>query len=59
MKRSSGFVAIVLLLLPCHFARLSDAVPPSLPLPALNVLQGRIAPNATLETVLAVASDEG
>jgi murein DD-endopeptidase MepM/ murein hydrolase activator NlpD len=52
LKRSSGFVAIVLLLLPCHFAQRSDAVPPSLPLPALNVLEGRITPNATLETVL-------
>jgi murein DD-endopeptidase MepM/ murein hydrolase activator NlpD len=52
LKRSSGFVAIVLLLLPCHFAQLSDAVPPSLPVPSLNVLEGRITRNATLETVL-------
>jgi murein DD-endopeptidase MepM/ murein hydrolase activator NlpD len=53
LKRSSGFVAIVLLLLPCHFAQLPD-VPQSLPLSAspLKVLQGRIAKNATLEIVL-------
>jgi murein DD-endopeptidase MepM/ murein hydrolase activator NlpD len=52
LKRSSGFVAIVLLLLPCHFGQW-DA-PPALPLPSnpFKVLQGRIAPNSTLETVL-------
>jgi murein DD-endopeptidase MepM/ murein hydrolase activator NlpD len=53
LKRSSGFVAIVLLLLPCHFAQRTD-VPPPLPLAAspLKVLEGRIAKNATLETAL-------
>jgi len=50
LKRSSGFVAIVLLLLPCHFAHWTDA-PSPLPLPS-KVLEGRITPNATLETVL-------
>ncbi len=51
MKRSSGFVAIVLLLLPSHFAQWADS-PPALPPSPLKVLEGRIARNSTLETVL-------
>lgn len=53
MKRSSGFVAIVLALLPCHFASWMDA-PPPLPVATspLKVLEGQIAPNSTLETAL-------
>lgn len=47
-------MAVVLALLPCHFAWV-DA-PPALPLPApaspFTVLEGRIAPNSTLETAL-------
>jgi murein DD-endopeptidase MepM/ murein hydrolase activator NlpD len=52
LKRSSGFVAVVLFLLPSHFAPFGDSVPARLPLPTLKVLEGRIAPNSTLETVL-------
>lgn len=47
-------MAVVLALLPCHFAWVDG--PPPLPLSAppspLKVLEGRIAPNSTLETVL-------